>query len=85
MLALSKFFVINPFLAPNPQNNRALVIVSWGIEREHWLEMSCDGAAAQKQPSRGVLRKRCSENMQQIYMRTPMPKCDFNKVALQLY
>ena len=23
--------------------------------------------------------------MQQIYRRTPMPKCDFNKVALQLY
>ena len=38
----------------------------------------------QKQPSRGVLRKRCSENMQQIYRRTPMPKCDFNKVALKL-
>ena len=31
--------------------------------------------------SRGVLRKRCSENMQQIYRRAPMPKCDFNKVA----
>ena len=27
----------------------------------------------QKQPSRSVLRKRCSENMQQIYRRTPMP------------
>ena len=39
----------------------------------------------QKQPSRGVHRKRCSENMQQIYWRTPMPKCDFNKVALQIY
>ena len=26
----------------------------------------------QKQPSRGVLRKRCSENMQQIYRRTTM-------------
>ena len=39
----------------------------------------------QKQPSRGALKKRCSENMQQIYRRTPMPKCDFNKVALQLY
>ena len=26
-------------------------------------------------------RKRCSENMQQIYRRTPMPKIDFNKVA----
>ena len=28
----------------------------------------------QKQPSRGVLKKRCSENMQQIYRRTPMRK-----------
>ena len=36
----------------------------------------------QKQPSRGVLRKRCSENMKQIYRRTPMPKCDFNKIVL---
>ena len=36
----------------------------------------------QKQPSRGVLRKRCSENMHQIYRRKPMSKCDFNKVAL---
>ena len=34
--------------------------------------------------STGVLRKRCSENMQQSYKRTPIPKCDFNKVALQL-
>ena len=39
----------------------------------------------QKQPSRAVLKKKCSENMQQIYMKTPMPKCDFNKVAKQLY
>ena len=37
----------------------------------------------QKQPSRGVLRKRCPENMQEIYRRTPMSKCDFSKVALQ--
>ena len=35
----------------------------------------------QKQSSRAVLRKKCSENMQQIYRRIPMPKCDFNKVA----
>ena len=35
----------------------------------------------QKQPFRGVLRKRCSENMQQIDRWTPMPKRDFNKVA----
>ena len=39
----------------------------------------------QKQPSRGVLNKRCSENMLQICRRTPMPKCDFNNVAKQRY
>ena len=38
-----------------------------------------------KQPSRSDLRKRCSENMQQFYGRPPLPKCDFNKVVLQLY
>ena len=30
----------------------------------------------QKQPPRGVLKKRYSENMQQIYRRIPMPKGD---------
>ena len=39
----------------------------------------------QKQPLRGVLSKKCSENIRQIYRRTPMPKCDFNEVALELY
>ena len=39
----------------------------------------------QKQPSRVVPRKKCSENMQQIYRRTPIPKYDFNKDAKQLY
>ena len=28
--------------------------------------------------------KRCSENMQQIYSRTAMPKCDFKKVGSNL-
>ena len=35
----------------------------------------------QKQSSIGVLTKRWSENMQQIYRWKPMPNCDFNKVA----
>ena len=39
----------------------------------------------QKQPSKGVFREMCSENMHQIYRRTHMPKCDFNKVVLQPY
>ena len=30
----------------------------------------------QKQPSKGVLKKKYSENMQQIYRRTPIPKCE---------
>ena len=30
----------------------------------------------QVQQSTGVLRKRCSENIQQIYRRSPMPKCE---------
>ena len=38
-----------------------------------------------EQPSRGVPRKRRSEDMQQIYRRTPMPKNDCNKVAKQFY
>ena len=38
----------------------------------------------QKQLSRGYLRKRCSGKIQQIYRRTPIPKFDFNKVALNL-
>ena len=33
----------------------------------------------------GVLRKRASENRQEIYRRTPIPKSGFNKVVLQLY
>ena len=39
----------------------------------------------QKQPTRGVPRKKCSENMQQIYRRTLMPKCNFNRVSRQFY
>ena len=39
----------------------------------------------QKQPFSGVLKKRYPGNMQQIYRRTPMPKCDFIKVAEKPY
>ena len=31
--------------------------------------------------SRGFLREGCSENIQQICRRTPMPRCDFDRVA----
>ena len=48
-----------------------------------WIQMQ-NSLQMHKQPSRGVLRKSCSKNMQKLYRRTPMLKCDFNKVPLQL-
>ena len=45
--------------------------------------LSTKNSEQQKQPPIGVIRERCFENMKQIYRRTPMPKCDFNKVAKQ--
>ena len=33
----------------------------------------------------GVLLKRCSTNMKQIYKRTHMPESNFYKVAVQLF
>ena len=47
-----------------------------------WYSEIISSVYYQKQPPRGVLMKRCSENMRQIYRRTRMLKCDFNKVAL---
>ena len=64
------------------KNRQIFITILQNICRPHCR--NCD-ENFQKQPSRGFLIKRYSENMQQIYRRTPTPKCDFNKVALQLY
>ena len=45
------------------------------------MKISRKLASEQKQPPRGIIKKRCCENMRQIYRTTPMRKCDFNKVA----
>ena len=37
-----------------------------------------------RQPSTGVLSKRCSESMQQIHRRTPMPKLLYNFIEIAL-
>ena len=60
----------------------SLVNISWYI-----LIFPCSLVKnlIQKQPFRGILRKSCSENIQPIYWRTPMPKYNFNKVVEQLY
>ena len=36
-----------------------------------------------EEPPRYIPRKRCSENMEQIYRRIPIPKCDFIKITLR--
>ena len=46
-------------------------------------QKSLQQVALQKQPSKSVLRKRYSENMQQIYRTTSMLKCDLNNIAKQ--
>ena len=67
--------------------NRKKSAVKHFIEKPVWLNfvnlspLSKIVTIRQKQPFRGNFRKRCSENMQQIYRKTPTPKCDFNKVA----
>ena len=48
------------------------------------LILICRFSSCQKQPPRGVLRKRCAENMQRIYRRSSMPKCNFNYFATSL-
>ena len=65
----------------NPGFNFVLFLVNGLSTRNHGESTKC---TCQKQPFRGFVLKRCSENMEQIYRRTPMPKCDFNKVAKQL-
>ena len=59
------------------------------IPAQNITENSCNhnrnDTNIQKHPFWVVLRERCSENMQQIYRRTTMPKCDSNKVPKQVY
>ena len=46
------------------------------------IERLLKNSSLLKQPSRSVLRKRCSKNIQQIYRRTSMLKCEFSKYVL---
>ena len=70
---LSKFFKgCLPQTLPSPLLNTLFI-------QDPVKHLQC----SQKQPFRGVLKTRYSQNIQQIYRRIPMPKCDFNKVAKQ--
>ena len=56
-----------------------------GAKSKSALIIWCSGAAIERRSYEKCSYEKCSENIQQIYRRTAMPKCDFNKVALQLY
>ena len=51
------------------------------LHRELQSSHKAIGWNMQKQCSRGIFRKKCSENMQQIYRRKSMSKCGFNNIA----
>ena len=71
-------------------HNLILKLASRNCQFKMW--QNCDATLQnklftfrQKQLPRGVLRKSFYENMQQIYRRTPMPKCNFNKVVVWVF
>ena len=60
------------------------VKVSWDVLVQRYLVSHYHGAAP-KFSSRGVLRQRCSENVQQICRRISMPKYDFSSCFVNLW
>ena len=74
------------YVDSNPER-RSSILDDSASKKNHCrkLHMLISNSTSQMQPSTRVFRKSCFGNMRQIYRRTPMPKCDFNKVVLQLY
>ena len=70
-------------------NVRSYIGTRLELQRKWWM-LALDGERKWLEPKPttpspgGIFKKRGSENVQQIYKRTPMPKCDFNKFAKQL-
>ena len=56
------------------RNNKEKILLGPSEKSLAGLCMCDFSGTTQKQTPRGVLKKRCSENMQEIYSRTPMPK-----------
>ena len=86
--ALNKNILYKYPIIGNKQQQNKSYVVALNIThqaRKTVQLLQCLVGTATEQPPSSVPRKRCSENMQQICRRTPMPKCNFNKVALQLY
>ena len=76
-LSLNFIFNVMIFLTP-------LITLNFKLSFMKIMQSNSKFNNLQKQPLRGVPRKRYSENMQQIYRRLPMPKCEWN-ASLQLH
>ena len=87
LLPQRKTFNENVFTSTKWAKTSAMhfIFTKWNMRKCSLLVSWGGKAKGQKQPFRGVLRKKCFENMQQIYKRTSMSKCDFSKVVLQSY
>ena len=71
------------FLVFQPDMPKIAVVTKLDLSKQYTGKTLA--AKYSKQFSTGVLSKRFSENMQQIYRITPMSKSDFSNVALKLY
>ena len=60
-------------------------MLSGGLKEESGTKWAQHEVLPAEASLRDVLKKRYSKNLKQIYRRTHVSKCDFNKVALQLY
>ena len=82
----NSFHVTGLFLYPlKTSENLCFFLYFQGVKKEtrgmKWVNWErsiivVTGCRHQKQPSIGVLRKRCYKNIEQIYRKTPVPKCD---------
>ena len=78
--------LLHIFRTPFPENTSEGMLLVFLLNEsspqssltQYKLQLGSLISRVQKQRSRGVLQKRCSENVQPIYRRTPMPKCDFS-------
>ena len=64
-----------------PSKQQFSFVVNQLFQFDYFINLSIRFIYIQRQSPRGVPRVRYSE----IYKRTPTPKCNFNKIALQLY
>ena len=62
-----------PLFPSNTIHNHSLTMCFLVMQSSSWLLLQ---AALQR-----CCYEKVAENMQHIYSRTPMPKCDFNKIA----